>query len=172
MKKILVLFFLNTFIMSIFAQGNSKTLTSKIVDELCSANGMTRKTITELIIPDEYTIIGDYAFEECKCLKNVKLPSGITQIGNGAFGRTSITNLTFPSNIVAIGNYPFGKSSLKTLTILAKTPPKLSQQQDTFYTGNMNRKIIIYVLNESLEKYKNSWKNQSYIQIEPISSKE
>lgn len=173
MKKIFVLFFISLISTSIFSQEDkSKILTSNKVDEICSANGMTRKTVTEFTIPDEYTVIDDYAFEECTFLEKVKLHSDITKIGDIAFGKTSITDITIPSSIVSIGDHPFGKTNLKTLTILSEEPPKMAQEVDAFYTGDMSKELIIYVPGESVETYKNSWKNQRYIQIKSISSKE
>lgn len=172
MKKIFVLFFISLISTSIFSQEDkSKILTSNKVDEICSANGMTRKTVTEFTIPDEYTVIDDYAFEECTFLEKVKLHSDITKIGDIAFGKTSITDITIPSSIVSIGKYPFSKTDLKTLTILSEEPPKMAQEVDAFYTGDMSKELIIYVPDESIETYKNRWKNQRYIQIKSISSK-
>lgn len=173
MKKIFVLFFISLISTSIFSQEDkSKILTSNKVDEICSANGMTRKTVTEFTIPAEYTVIDDYAFEECTFLEKVKLHSDITKIGDIAFGKTSITDLTIPSSIVSIGDHPFGKTNLKTLTILSKEPPKLANEYgDLFYNSNMSKELIIYVPDESVETYKNRWKNQRYIQIKSISSK-
>ncbi len=51
--------------------------------------------VTELIIPDNVTSIGDYAFRGCESLTSVVIGDGVTSIGDRAFsscdGLTSIT---------------------------------------------------------------------------------
>ena len=170
MKKIFVTIFTILISLSIFAQGNEKLLTKEKVDELCTIAGKTRETIEEFIVPTEYTAIGYSAFEGCRQLKEIKLHSNITSIDNTAFAKTSLKDLILPENIKSIGKYVFGRSSLQTLTILSKTPPKIPETSDAFYIG-FSTNIIIFVPDEAIEKYKNAWKGQSYIQLKPISSK-
>lgn len=44
------------------------------------------KNLTELIIPDSVTRIGDSAFRGCTSLKSVTIPKSVTTIGSDAFG--------------------------------------------------------------------------------------
>ena len=178
MKKIFALIFICLISISIFAQENSRTLTKAKVDELCAVTGMTRDSIEEFTIPEEYTVIGKYAFAECFKLKNIKLHSNITVIEDYAFARTAIKDLTIPDTIVSIGTGVFGKCyKLHTLTILAKIPPKvfgsLEGRTDYLYTGKVD-KIFIYVPDESVEAYKTAWSENeySYFCIYPISNSE
>ena len=46
--------------------------------------------------------INDYAFFECKALKEIKLPEGLQSIGVGVFYRTGIKQLTIPGSVVKI----------------------------------------------------------------------
>ena len=52
--------------------------------------------VTEYIIGDSVTSIGNYAFQDCNSLTSVTIPSSVTSIGNSAFkgcsGLTSFTN--------------------------------------------------------------------------------
>ncbi len=49
--------------------------------------------ITELVIPDGVTWIGDWAFRGCSSLTSVTIPDSVTSIGRSAFeGCTSLTN--------------------------------------------------------------------------------
>ena len=43
------------------------------------------KNITEAVIPDSVTSIGDYAFYDCTSLTSVTIPDSVTSIGWGAF---------------------------------------------------------------------------------------
>ena len=43
------------------------------------------KNITEVVIPDSVTQIGEYAFDGCRSLTSVVIPDSVTEIGCGAF---------------------------------------------------------------------------------------
>ena len=103
MKKLIALIFISLIIISAFAQDNSRILTNAKVDELCAVTGMARDSIEEFTIPEEYTIIGESAFEECHNLKTITLNSNITVIEDYAFARTAIKDLTIPDSIESIG---------------------------------------------------------------------
>ena len=71
---------------------------------------------------DEYyttdDTIGSYTFYECRNLKSLKLPSGVTEIGSSAFsGCTGLTSLSLPSSITEIDSYAFkGCTGLKDVS--------------------------------------------------------
>ena len=62
--------------------------------------------------------IGSYTFYECRNLKSLKLPSGVTEIGSSAFsGCTGLTSLSLPSSITEIDSYAFkGCTGLKDVS--------------------------------------------------------
>ena len=68
---------------------------------------------SSLTIPSEIegymvTKIGDNAFDECKCLDQVIIPTGVTSIGNKAFYFcTNMLKITIPNSVVSIGEYAF-----------------------------------------------------------------
>jgi hypothetical protein len=62
--------------------------------------------LTSLDIPDNVTIIGDYAFEYCSNLSNINIPNSITSIGIQAFYNcTSLKTIFMPSSITSTGTY-------------------------------------------------------------------
>lgn len=97
--------------------------------------------ITDLVIPEDITSIGDYAFCRCEGLKsvtfhdkmtylgansfysctgltNVEIPASIKTINEGAFMRCSnLASVTIPEGIETIGFDAFTHSGLKTLTL-------------------------------------------------------
>jgi hypothetical protein len=74
--------------------------------------------LTDVTIPEGYTLIGAGAFQECKNLKNVKFSSTITQIGGAAFYKCS--GLEGISNINNYGNYEIGNNAFYGCTNLRK----------------------------------------------------
>ena len=60
--------------------------------------------VTDLIIPDSVTSIGDYAFRNCTGLKSVTIPDTVTEIGYDAFANGS-ADLTIYGNIGTAAEY-------------------------------------------------------------------
>lgn len=59
--------------------------------------------VTDLVIPDGVTYIGDYAFRGCNSLTKVKIGDGVTSIGVYAFGRcASLTDITISDSVTYI----------------------------------------------------------------------
>ncbi|MBE6635940.1 MAG: leucine-rich repeat domain-containing protein [Ruminococcaceae bacterium] len=64
--------------------------------------------VTELVIPEGVTSIGDYAFYNCHLITSVTMPSSVTSIGDYAFyDGLSLTSVTLSSSITSIGDYAF-----------------------------------------------------------------
>ena len=75
--------------------------------------------ITDLIIPDSVTSIGDSAFSGCSGLTSVTIGNSVTSIGNSAFYNCSgLTSITIPDSVTSVRNYAFENcSSLTSVTI-------------------------------------------------------
>ncbi len=68
--------------------------------------------ITDLIIPDGVTKIGNYAFYGCSGLTAVTIPSSVTSIGNNSFSNcTNLLSVTINGNISNIGKNIFSGCS-------------------------------------------------------------
>lgn len=64
--------------------------------------------ITDLVIPNTVTNIGNYAFTSCWSLISISIPNSVTSIGNKAFYECSgLTSITIPSSVTSIGEFAF-----------------------------------------------------------------
>ena len=75
--------------------------------------------ITNLIIPNSVTSIGDNAFYGCSGLTSVTIPNSVTSIGAQAFSECSgLTSITIPNSVTSIGAQAFSNcSGLTSVTI-------------------------------------------------------
>ena len=65
-------------------------------------------SLSEIIIPDSVTSIDDYAFFCCESLTEIKLPDSVTSIGDWAFWNCeSLTEITIPDSVTSIGSWAF-----------------------------------------------------------------
>ena len=63
-------------------------------------------------------VIGNSAFEECRSLKSIEFPAGVTAIGQGAFADCkALTEVTIPATVTKIDSQAFIRSGLKKITI-------------------------------------------------------
>ncbi len=77
------------------------------------------KRLKSVTIPSSVTSIGSYAFSECTSLTSVIIPGSVTIIGTAAFsGCTSLTSVTIPNSVTSIGGSAFyGCTNLTSVTI-------------------------------------------------------
>ena len=75
--------------------------------------------ITEYIVPNDVTSIGDYTFCYCNGLTSVTIPNSVTSIGENAFsGCSGLTSVTIGNSVTSIGSSAFsGCSGLTSFTI-------------------------------------------------------
>ena len=64
--------------------------------------------ITDLVIPEDVSVIGDGAFARCLCLTSVTIPDSVTSIGTYAFSAcSSITSIVIPDSVTSMGARAF-----------------------------------------------------------------
>ena len=75
--------------------------------------------VTDLVIPNTITSIGNYAFFHCTGLTSVTIPNSVTSIGDDAFSNcTGLTSVTIPNSVTSIGNRAFASCrGLTSVTI-------------------------------------------------------
>ena len=75
--------------------------------------------LTDIVIPDSVTSIGDYAFAFCRSLTNIVIPDNVTSIEEKAFCRcSSLNSIVIPDSVTSIGNSAFeGCYSLTSIVI-------------------------------------------------------
>lgn len=80
------------------------------------------KTITHLIMPDDFEIIGTQAFYGCTALKNISIGENLTKIGKQAFYNTAYYNekSNWESNVLYIGNCLITARTITLGTVITK----------------------------------------------------
>ncbi len=115
---------------------------------------LNRELVTDLVIPDSVTSIGERAFSDCTSLESVTFGenSRLTSIGERAFsGCTSLASITIPSSVTSIGDSAFYYcTSLKSITIPSSVT---SIGDDAFFGCSSLKSITIPSSVTSIGKY-------------------
>ena len=83
--------------------------------------------ITDLVIPNSVTTIGNLAFYGCSGLTSITIPNSVTSIGGSAFnGCSGLTSITIPNSVTSIGSYAF-----------TGTPWLINQPDGLVYAGKV-----------------------------------
>ena len=109
--------------------------------------------IKDLIIPNEVTSIGKYAFYGCSGLASVTIPNSVTSIGNDAFaGCTGLSIVTIPNSVTTIGDNAFSNCSILNEVYSYITDPlHITMGYNVFSPYNSNR--TLYVPEGTFEVY-------------------
>lgn len=114
-----------------------------------------RNQLTSVIIPDDITVIPEYAFYGLSNLITVIMSDNVTDIGNYAFTHTGIKNISFPQNLKRIGDHAFdGYPLYNTLQDLEiNLPNGLQTVGNQAFYGAKAKKIVFPGTVTSLGNY-------------------
>lgn len=89
--------------------------------------------VTEVVVPDDVTVLSGSVFAGWESLQKVTLPEGLKTIGQAAFfGCTALTELRIPASVENVGVYAFGDcTSLETMYI--ESPTLIGMEVDSYY---------------------------------------
>lgn len=78
-----------------------------------------RVYVKNIVLPQEVTVLGDYAFAADDQIRSVKLPAGLVTIGESAFDRCArLAGITLPAGLTEIKDYAFNMcESLKEVDL-------------------------------------------------------
>lgn len=78
-------------------------------------NAFYKTTVKEVKLPSSITNIGKSAFMYCEQLHTCDLHEGLKEIGVYAFVSTNLTSVVIPSTVTTIGTYAFEMCKMKTI---------------------------------------------------------
>ena len=99
-----------------------KSLTSfgnNVFGNVSSSNSTATTSLTTIdLSATQVTQLPNGLFQGCTSLSNVKLPAGLTEIGETAFqGATSLTAIDIPSSVTTLGGSAFAGSGLTAIDL-------------------------------------------------------
>ena len=130
--------------------------------------------LTSVVIPNSVTSIGQIAFCGCSGLTSVVIPNTVTSIGQGAFKNCSgLTSVTIPNSVTTIGACSFWNCNLSNITCLAETPPIAIETYEGWgwvssYEAFDDYSATLYVPVGSLNAYKTTEPWCNFNNIQPI----
>lgn len=144
-----------------FAFMNCRNLTKvELGDKLTTLGeeAFSSTGIEYISLPASLEVLGQRAFNDCRDLKTLSVPDKVSDIGNYCFfGCRSVKDITLGTGTKYIGEYAFRNCDvLESITIKATTPPNCGDD----FTEDQYANLILYVPQQSLDKYKNAdtWK--------------
>ena len=116
--------------------------------------------VTEYIIGDDVTSIGNYAFRYCKKLISVTISNSVASIGSNAFSRCiGLTSITIPNSVTSIGENAFNDCT--GLTSIISHIKKPFYIKTNVFSDETYNNAMLYVPYGTMEKYKaeSGWEN-------------
>ena len=120
--------------------------------------------LTSLTFGDGLQSIGSSAFSDCKSLSSVTFGKSVKSIGSSAFSGTQLTEVKIPSSVTYIGDGAFIASTLKDVYAYTVEPTAIAQ--NTFATDTYNG--TLYVPKTSYYNYYYNTQWSQFLNIKEI----
>ena len=112
--------------------------------------------ITEYIIPEGVTAIGNNTFANCHDLADITLPEGLLSVGSYAFMFTAIKDITIPESVTTLGDSAFDCCyALESVYCNPTTPPITGSR--LFIGTHSDLKIIVPLYSVYDYKHNSYW---------------
>lgn len=90
--------------------------------------------VTDVIIPDDVTSIGEYAFWGCESLESITISDSVTSICEYVFADCqSLKSITIPNSIKSIDEYAFGDCKKLEYIILKGKKAEIKISTDKYF---------------------------------------
>ena len=126
-------------------------LNGTLVTDLVIPNGVSKignyaflycYSLSSVTIPNSVISIGDYAFSHCTEMTSLNISNSVTRIGNRAFESClDLTTIDIPNSVTSIGEYAF--STCLNLTSIAIPNSVASIEVDAFYSCSSLTSVLI-----------------------------
>jgi len=115
-------------------------------------------SLTNIILPNSITNIGNNAFYGCRQLESINLPDTITSIGEFAFyGCNKLTNIEIPEGITSIESYTFFDCSQLSNITISKTVTSIGVSAFSGCSSLISLTIPENVVNIGNNAFENSY---------------
>lgn len=96
--------------------------------------------ITDILLPQDITSIGYYAFEDCENLRSVEIPASVMKIETGAFQSCGVLrSVTFHEGLQSLGESVFSNCPITSITL----PNTLQTMSSGVFSSTSLKEITI-----------------------------
>lgn len=127
------------------------------ITTVCASSFTYTSGLTELIMPNSVTSMGNGALGSCTSLTSVTLSDALSVIPGFAFmGCTALPTITLPSSINSIGSAAFFNcTTMDSVVVKSTTPPSVGMNA----FRNLPDSCLLVVPCDQLEAYTEAWGN-------------
>ena len=124
----------------------------------------SRRSLTNINIPNSVTTIGHSAFAFCDSLTSINIPNSVTTIGDSAFAFCdSLTNINIPNSVTTIGNWGLGACKFLTSITIPNSVVTIIGNPFNSWHGNLYNESKAFIYEDHVLFNKNKTTLIAYI---------